>query len=89
METAYAQGIQRKQKGGAHVSILENIGIKGAFRAATVQLRYKDEHDEWRTGTSHGASDLKHLENTAREASTRIENSQKATKAAAKPKAAA
>ena len=75
--------------GRVHVSIWENSGVKGAFRAATIQLRYKDDHDEWHTGTSFGASDLKHLENAAREARTRIENWQKATRADAKPKAAA
>ncbi len=75
--------------GRVHVSIFENSGIKGAFRAATIQLRYKDEHDEWHTGTSFGASDLKHLENAAREARTRIENWQKANKTGERPKSAA
>jgi hypothetical protein len=75
--------------GRVHVSIWENSGVKGAFRTATFQLRYKDEHDEWHTGTSFGTSDLKHLENAAREARTRIENWQKANKALEQPKSAA
>jgi hypothetical protein len=46
-----------------HVTVWENGGVKGAFRTATFQLRYKDQHDEWQTGHSFvGASDLKHLE---------------------------
>jgi hypothetical protein len=44
--------------GRVHVSIWENSGVKGAFRTATFQLRYKDQHDEWQTGHSFGASDL-------------------------------
>ena len=36
--------------GRVHVSIWENSGVKGAFRAATFQLRYKDQRDEWQTG---------------------------------------
>ena len=75
--------------GRVHVSIWENSGIKGAFRAATFQLRYKDQEDGWQTGKSFGASDLKHLENAAREARTRIENWKKANKAEEQPKSAA
>ena len=74
--------------GRVHVSIWENSGVKGAFRTATFQLRYKDQHDEWNTGTSFGASDLKHLENAAREARIRIENWQKASKTEEQPKSA-
>jgi hypothetical protein len=75
--------------GRVHVSIWENSGVKGAFRTATFQLRYKDEHDEWRTGTSFGTSDLKHLESAAREARTRIQTWQKANKTQEQPKSAA
>lgn len=72
--------------GRVHVSIWENSGVKGAFRTATFQLRYKDDRDEWHTGTSFGTSDLKHLENAAREARTRIDNWNKANNP--KPEAA-
>jgi hypothetical protein len=75
--------------GRVHVSIWENSGVKGAFRTATFQLRYKDQHDEWQTGHSFGASDLKHLENAAREARTRIDNWNKANKADLAPQSAA
>jgi hypothetical protein len=54
--------------GRVHVSIWENSGVKGAFRTATFQLRYKDSNEEWQTGHSFGAFDLKYLENAAREA---------------------
>jgi hypothetical protein len=72
-----------------HVSIWENSGVKGAFRTATFQLGYKDEHHERHTGTSFGTSDLKHLENAAREARARIESWQKANKTEEQPKSAA
>lgn len=75
--------------GRVHVSIFENNGVKGAFRAATFQLRYKDDHDEWHTGNSFGASDCKSLERAAKEAHTRISNWQKANKPQQQPKAAA
>lgn len=57
--------------GPVQVSIWENPSAKGAFRAATLQLRYKDG-DDWKTGTSYGANDLLHLEAAAREARRRI-----------------
>lgn len=60
--------------GPVHVSIWENQGAKGAFRTATVQLRYKDGQDKWQTGTSYNSSDLMHLECAAREARSRIES---------------
>jgi hypothetical protein len=75
--------------GRVHVSIWENSGVKGAFRTATFQLRYKDGNDEWQTGHSFGAFDLKHLENATREARTRIENWQKANRPEEKPQSAA
>ena len=92
-----AQGSKEKTKkpvdkftdGRIHVSIWENNGIKGAFRAATFQLRYKDQQDEWQTGQSFGASDLKHLQNAAKEARTRIENWNQANKTKLTPQAAA
>jgi hypothetical protein len=55
--------VERFHDGPVHLSIWENEGVKGAFRTATFQLRYKDkEKDEWHTGTSYGLSDLEHLE---------------------------
>jgi hypothetical protein len=54
--------------GRVHVNIWGNSGVKGAFRTATFPLPYKDNNDECRPATSFGASDLKHLENAAREA---------------------
>ena len=67
--------------GRVHVSIWENSGVKGAFRTATFQLRYKDQHDERQTGHSFGSSGLKHLESAGREAHKRIENWHQANKA--------
>jgi hypothetical protein len=75
--------------GRVHVSIWENSGIRGAFRAATFQLRYRDEKTGWQTGRSYGASDCKSLENAAKEARTRIQNWKQANKAESSPKAAA
>jgi hypothetical protein len=74
-----ADGVDRRPidkfvNGPIHVSIWENLGPKGAFRVATLQLRYKDENKGWTTGKSYGASDLQHLELAAREARLRIEN---------------
>ena len=57
--------------GPVQVSIWENQSAKGAFRAATLQLRYKDG-DDWKTASSYGANDLLHLEAAAREARRRI-----------------
>ena len=80
--------IDKFVNGPIHVSIWENLGPKGAFRVATMQLRYKDEKKGWTTGKSYGASDLRHLENAAREARLRIENWQQrnaGTQTAARP----
>jgi len=60
--------------GPIHVSIWENQGPKGAFRTASLELRYKDSHEQWQTGHSYTASDLRHLETAACEARSRIEN---------------
>jgi hypothetical protein len=62
------------QEGPVHVSIWENEGPRGAFRTASFELRYKNKRQEWQTSHSYGASDLKYVENAAREARTRIEN---------------
>jgi hypothetical protein len=56
-----------------HVSIWENEGVKGAFRSATFQLRYKDGNDQWQTGNSFGTSDLEDLARAATEARSRIQ----------------
>jgi len=68
--------------GPVQVSIWQNDGPKGAFRAATVQLRYRDPKKGWQTSTSYGPKDLEHLESAAREARTRIQNWQQRSKAA-------
>jgi hypothetical protein len=81
-----SQPVDKFTDGSVHVSIFENDGIKGAFRAATIQLRYKDKNDdEWKTGGSYSVADLKHLERAAREARTRIENWQQRNKASNGP----
>jgi hypothetical protein len=69
-----------------HVSIWENEGIKGAFRTASFQLRYKDKQtDEWQTGASYGPSDLEQLERAAKEARTRIQSWYDARKTSHRP----
>jgi hypothetical protein len=65
--------------GPVHVSIWENAGTKGAFRSASFEIRYKDAQENWQTGRSYTASNLKHLESAAREARARIEVWQQAS----------
>jgi hypothetical protein len=72
--------IDKFVNGPVQVSIWENQGPKGAFRTATVQLRYKDEKEGWKTGTSYGVADLENLENAAKEARARIVNWQQRNK---------
>jgi len=86
--TSPRQPVDKFTEGHIHVSIWENQGVKGAFRSATIQLRYKDG-DEWKTGSSYGPVDLKHLESAAKEARTRIEKWQQENKASDAPKNAA
>ena len=81
--------VDKFRQGGVQVSIWENQSVNGAFRAATVQLRYKDDKKGWRTGTSYGLTDLENLETAAREARTRIRNWQEQNKATAASKTAA
>jgi hypothetical protein len=87
--TASRQPVEKFTDGPVHVSIWENEGAKGVFRAATVQLRYKDEKKGWQTGTSYGVTDLEHLESAAREARSRIKKWQQENKTAHAPKTAA
>jgi len=76
--------------GRVHVSIWQNSGVNGAFRAATFQLRYKkDEEKGWQTGQSFGASDLLSLETAAQEARTRIGKWQEGNRKKQAPQAAA
>ena len=77
--SASKKPVDKFREGPVHVSIWENDGIKGAFRSASFELRYKKQ-DEWQTSHSYGASDLKHLENAAREAHYRIETWQQQNK---------
>lgn len=81
--------VEKFNDGPVHVSIWENSGPQAAFRTASFQLRYRDQNNEWHTGQSFGLADLKHLENAAKEARTRIENWKQANKASHTPKSAA
>jgi hypothetical protein len=82
--------VDKFHDGHVHVSIWENDGIKGAFRTASFQLRYKDKQtDAWQTGTSYGPSDLERLERATKEARTRIQSWYDARKTSHKPKSAA
>jgi hypothetical protein len=65
--------VEKFNDGPVRVSIWENQGTKGAFRTATIELRYRDSQQQWQTGKSYSASDLLHLEAAAREARSRIE----------------
>jgi hypothetical protein len=82
------QPVDKFTDGHVQVSIWENEGVKGAFRAATIQLRYKDGND-WKTGTSYGPTDLEHLETAAREARRRIREWQQESRGGSAPKHAA
>lgn len=86
-QSAARKPVEKFHDGPVHVSIWQNDGVKGAFRTATFQLRYKDANEEWQTGTSYGVSDLKHLESAAKEARERIEGWQKASQPKPKPAA--
>ena len=67
------QPADKFSEGNVHVAIWENEGPKGAFRAATFQLRYKDKDSgEWKTGNSFGPRDLESLEKAAHEAHMRL-----------------
>jgi hypothetical protein len=81
------QPIYEFQEGNVHVAIWKNEGPKGAFRSATVQLRYIDRAGDWQTGTSYGQRDLESLEKAAHEARERLKAI--APDAASQPEAAA
>lgn len=83
------QPADKFNEGPVHVSIWENAGPKGAFRTASLQLRFKDKNEEWQTGNSYSSSDLKHLEKAAQEARSRIENWRQQANANPSPKTAA
>jgi hypothetical protein len=61
------------REGPVHVSTWEKQGVNGSFRVASFELRYKKDK-QWQTSHSYGASDLKFLENAAKEARHRIES---------------
>lgn len=71
------QPVERFHDGRVHVSIWEHAGIRGTFRTASFQLRYRDKDQQWQTGTSYSATDLTHLEDAAREARYRIKEWQR------------
>jgi hypothetical protein len=73
--------VDKFHEGPVHVSIWENASSKGSFRTATFELRYKDKQEQWQTGRSYGASDLKHLATAAIEANSRIDKWQQENKA--------
>jgi hypothetical protein len=58
--------IQTLREGNVNAAIFENESVKGKFRTATIQLRYKDKDGEWKTGNSFGAKDLENLEKIAK-----------------------
>jgi hypothetical protein len=65
--------VDKFSEGPVSVAIFENQGPNGAFRTATIQLRYKDaKSGGWKTGTSYGAKDLEALEKAAHEARARL-----------------
>jgi hypothetical protein len=83
---AVQKPVDKFRDGPVHVSIWENNGIKGAFRAASFELRYKDDKEQWQTGRSYTAATLKHLESAAREARSRIESWQQSTRGTPSPR---
>jgi len=72
-DTTPQSPVDKFNDGPVRVSIWENRGARGAFRTATIELRYKNSQEQWQTGKSYAASDLLHLEAAAREARSRIE----------------
>ncbi len=66
--------VEKFTDGPVHVSIWENEGPKGAFRAASFGIRYRDGENQWQTGKSYSSTALLHLESAAREARSRIES---------------
>jgi hypothetical protein len=78
--------VEKFRDGPVHVSIWENDGTKGAFRAASFELRYKDGEDQWQTGKSYTSNALLHLESAAREARSRIERWQESNIPRAAPR---
>jgi hypothetical protein len=78
--------VEKFHEGPVHVSIWENDGIKGTFRTASFELRYK-KGDEWLSSYSYGLSDLKHLEAAAASARAHIQKwQQEKTQAHTAPK---
>jgi hypothetical protein len=69
----HSKSVEKFNVHKVHVSIWENEGVKGAFRTATFQLRYKDGDNHWQTGSSFGTSDLEDLARAATEARERIQ----------------
>ncbi len=73
--------VDKFHEGPVHVSIFENASSRGSFRTASFELRYKDKQEQWQTGHSYTASDLKHLAVAAVEAGSRIDKWQQENKA--------
>lgn len=78
--TTSKKPVDKFHDGPVHVSIWHNNGPKGAFRTASLELRYRDKDKQWQTGRSFSSTALLHLECAAREAHARIEKWQQAAK---------
>jgi hypothetical protein len=64
--------VDKFKDGPVRASIWENTGVKGAFRVASFEIRYKNGDDPWQSRHNFSGKDLKHLESAAREARSRI-----------------
>ena len=65
--------VEKIREGNVSASIFQNEGPKGAFRTATIQLRYKDKKSgEWKDGESYGGTDLANLAKVVEEARKHI-----------------
>ena len=73
--TVPQQPVDKFIEGNIHVSIWENDSPTGAYRTASLQLRYKAKNsDEWRTSNNYSLGDLENLERAVQEARRRIED---------------
>jgi hypothetical protein len=65
--------------GNVEIAIWKNPSAKGDFFSASApSIRYKDEADQWKDGSSFGRHDLLDLAEASREAALRIRDLQKA-----------
>jgi hypothetical protein len=78
--------VEKFTDGPVHVSIWENTGTRGMFRAASFELRFRDKDDQWKSGYNYTSVALKSLESAAREARSRIEAWQQQNPQTANPR---